>query len=101
MFKINAGYFLIQLASEREKDPVYESIGEHSRDDQMVYLGVTNPGNPRPESPQEICDRIVRAADFIPKGALLGRASRGRPHRRRVEPRCSLPAWACSSACTR
>ena len=27
MFKINAGYFLIQLASERDKDPVYESIG--------------------------------------------------------------------------
>ncbi len=47
MFKINAGYFLIQLASEREKDPVYESIGQHSREDQMCYIGVTNPGNPR------------------------------------------------------
>ena len=33
MFKMNAGYFLIQLASERDKDPVLESIGEHSRDD--------------------------------------------------------------------
>ena len=33
MFKINAGYFLIQLASERDKDPVYESIGKYSRDD--------------------------------------------------------------------
>jgi len=33
MFKMNAGYFLIQLASEREKDPVYESIGKHLRDD--------------------------------------------------------------------
>ena len=41
MFKINAGYFLIQLASEREKDPIYESIGQHSRDDQMCYIGVT------------------------------------------------------------
>jgi methionine synthase II (cobalamin-independent) len=70
MFKINAGYFLIQLASEREKDPVYESIGEHSRDDQMCYIGVTNPGNPRVETAQEICDRIVRAADFIPKERL-------------------------------
>ena len=33
MFGINAGYFLIQLASERDKDPVYQLIGENLRDD--------------------------------------------------------------------
>ena len=27
MFKMNAGYFLIQLASERDKEPVYELVG--------------------------------------------------------------------------
>jgi methionine synthase II (cobalamin-independent) len=75
MFKINAGYFLIQLASERDKDPVYQSIGEHSRDDangvpQVCYVGVINPQNPRVESPQEVCDALVRAADFIPKERL-------------------------------
>jgi methionine synthase II (cobalamin-independent) len=70
MFKINAGYFLIQLSSERDRDPVYESVGQHSRDDQMCYIGVTNPLSPRPESAQEICDAIVRAADFIPKERL-------------------------------
>jgi methionine synthase II (cobalamin-independent) len=72
MFKIDAGYFLIQLASEREKDPVYEAIGKNLRDDangvtQMAYLGVTNPGNPRVESAEEVAERLVRAADFIPK----------------------------------
>ena len=70
MFKINAGYFLIQLASERDKDPIFESIGQHSRDDQMCYLGVTVTQSPRPESAQEICDMLVRAADFIPKERL-------------------------------
>jgi methionine synthase II (cobalamin-independent) len=75
MFKINAGYFLMQLASERDKDSVYELIGKHSRDDangvpQMCYVGVVNPQNPRVESPQEICDQWVRAADFIPKERL-------------------------------
>ncbi|MDX6690923.1 MAG: hypothetical protein QOG15_2380, partial [Solirubrobacteraceae bacterium] len=70
MFKINAGYFLIQLASERDKDPVYQSIGEHSRDDQMCYIGVTVTQSPRPESAQEICDNIVNAANFIPKERL-------------------------------
>jgi methionine synthase II (cobalamin-independent) len=75
MFKINAGYFLIQLASERDRDPVYESVGQHSRDDangvaQMCYVGVTVPQSPRAESPQEICDALVRAANFIPKERL-------------------------------
>src|ERR1035441_10311122 len=33
MFGINADYFLIQLASERDKDPVYQLIGEQLRAD--------------------------------------------------------------------
>jgi methionine synthase II (cobalamin-independent) len=75
LFQMNAGYFLIQFASEREKDPVLKLIGEHSREDangvpQMCYIGVTNPQNPRVESAQEICDLLVRAADFIPKERL-------------------------------
>jgi methionine synthase II (cobalamin-independent) len=75
LFQMNAGYFLIQFASEREKDPVLQLIGEHSREDangvaQICYIGVTNPQNPRVESPQEICDLLVRAADFIPKERL-------------------------------
>jgi len=72
MFQMNAGYFLIQLASERDKDPVYESIGKHLRDDangvaQMAYIGVINPGNPRIESAEEVRDALVRASNFIPK----------------------------------
>ena len=75
MFKINAGYFLIQLASERDRDPVYESIGKYSRDDangvgQMCYVGVTVTQSPRPESAEEIRDALIRAANFIPKDRL-------------------------------
>ncbi len=75
MFQMNAGYFLIQLASERDKDPVYRSIGEHLRDDangvaQMAYIGVCVPQSPRPESAAEICDALVKASNFIPKERL-------------------------------
>ena len=71
LFRINAGYFLIQMASERDKDPVLGLIGKHSREDangvpQTCYIGVTNPQNPRVESPEEVCDELVRAAKFIP-----------------------------------
>jgi methionine synthase II (cobalamin-independent) len=75
MFGINAGYFLIQLASERDKDRVYQLIGENLRGDadgvtQMAYIGVTNPLNPRVESAEEVRDALVRAANFIPKEQL-------------------------------
>jgi methionine synthase II (cobalamin-independent) len=75
MFEIDAGYFLIQMASERDKDPVLQAIGENLRDDangvaQTAYIGVTNPQNPRVESPEEVRDALVRAANFIPKEQL-------------------------------
>ena len=75
MFGLNAGYFLIQLASERDKDRVYRIIGESIRDDangvtQMAYIGVINPLNPRIESPEEVRDALVRASNFIAKEQL-------------------------------
>jgi methionine synthase II (cobalamin-independent) len=75
MFQMNAGYFLMQLASERDKDAVYRLVGQYSREDakgvsQMCFIGVTNPQNPRVESVQEIADALVRAANFIPKERL-------------------------------
>ena len=75
LFGINVGYFLIQLASERDKDPVYQLIGENLRTDangvaQLAYIGVINPLNPRVESPEEVRDALVRAANFIPREQL-------------------------------
>jgi methionine synthase II (cobalamin-independent) len=75
MFGINAGYFLIQLSSERDKDRVYQLIGQNLRADangvaQMAYIGVINPLNPRVESPEEVRDALVRAANFIPREQL-------------------------------
>jgi methionine synthase II (cobalamin-independent) len=75
MFGINAGYFLIQLASERDKDRVYQLIGDNLRADangvtQMAYIGVINPLNPRVESAEEVRDALVRAASFIPREQL-------------------------------
>ncbi|MGQ0542153.1 MAG: hypothetical protein ACT4O9_09940 [Blastocatellia bacterium] len=68
---MDAGYFLIQLASEPDKDLVYELIGEHSRDDpngfpQVCFIGVINPQNPRVETPEEVRDDLLLAAKYIP-----------------------------------
>ncbi len=75
LFDLNAGYFLIQFASERDKDPVLRLIGQYRREDangvpQMAFIGVTNPQNPRVESAEEVRDLLLRAANFIPKERL-------------------------------
>jgi len=71
MFKMNAGYFLIQLASEADKERVYKLLGEHSREDangvpQVCFIGVTNPQNPRVETPEEVRDDLLLASKYIP-----------------------------------
>ncbi len=57
MFQMNAGYFLIQLASERDRERVYQLIGKHSRADangvpQVCFIGVINPLDPEVETPE-------------------------------------------------
>ncbi|MDQ3748197.1 MAG: cobalamin-independent methionine synthase II family protein [Acidobacteriota bacterium] len=71
MFKMNAGYFLIQLASEADKERIYKLLGEHSREDangvpQVCFIGVTNPQNPRVETPEEVRDDLLLASKYIP-----------------------------------
>jgi methionine synthase II (cobalamin-independent) len=75
LFQLNAGYFLIQFAGEREKQPVLEMIGREIRSDaegvtQVAHLGVINGLSPRVESAEEVRDLLVRAASFIPKEQL-------------------------------
>jgi methionine synthase II (cobalamin-independent) len=75
LFELNAGYFMMQCRSERDRESVYKLVGEHSRDDangvpQVVFVGVINPQNPRVESAQEVCDELVAAAKHIPTERL-------------------------------
>ncbi|KAI9802342.1 MAG: hypothetical protein M1833_001848 [Piccolia ochrophora] len=75
MFQMNAGYFLIQLASEKDKEKVYKEIGNNIRKDangvkQLAFVGVVNPLDPRVETPEEICEAIVNASNFIAKDQL-------------------------------
>lgn len=75
MFKINAGYFLIQLASERYKEQVYKDIAASLRKDAngvkpVAFIGVINGLNPRVESPEEVCNDLMTAAKYIPKDQL-------------------------------
>ena len=75
MFKMNAGYFLIQLASEDDKEHVYKLIGDNIRADangvkQVAFIGVIDPLNPTVETPEQVAADLVKAAEYIPVDQL-------------------------------
>jgi methionine synthase II (cobalamin-independent) len=75
MFKMNAGYFLMQLSSEKDKERVYKLVGQYSREDangvpQVCFIGVTDPLNPRVETPEEVRDDLLLASKYIPVDRL-------------------------------
>ena len=66
LFEVNAGNFYIQMASEVDKRRVLSIIAEHSRPDQRIFIGVIDPIDPRVETVEEVKQRVLEAAEFIP-----------------------------------
>jgi methionine synthase II (cobalamin-independent) len=71
LFNMNAGYFLIQVASEKDKERVYQLCGKHSRSNangvsQICFIGVIDPLHPKVETPEQVCNDLVLAAKYIP-----------------------------------
>ena len=75
LLQIEAGYFLVQAAGEKDSDRVARLVGQHlpnlaSGRRPRVLLGVTRPTTPRLETETEIRQQLVRAARFIPPEQL-------------------------------
>jgi 5-methyltetrahydropteroyltriglutamate--homocysteine methyltransferase len=65
LFRLDLGSFYLQLASEPDRRRVLGILRDHARPEQRIFLGVTNPIDPRVETPEEIRDRVLEAAEFI------------------------------------
>jgi 5-methyltetrahydropteroyltriglutamate--homocysteine methyltransferase len=70
LFRIGVGSVYIQLASEPDQRRVLRVIADHARHDQRIFVGVTDPIDPRVESAEEVRDRVLEAAEFIPRDRL-------------------------------
>jgi 5-methyltetrahydropteroyltriglutamate--homocysteine methyltransferase len=70
LFEMNAGRFYMQFASEEEPARVLDIVAEHSRADQTLFLGVTDVNDPRVESPEDVRDTVLRAAEHLPVDRL-------------------------------
>jgi 5-methyltetrahydropteroyltriglutamate--homocysteine methyltransferase len=66
LFTLNVRNFYVQLASEPDRERVLRIIREHSTDDQRIFVGVVDPVDPRVETVEEVCDRVLEAARYIP-----------------------------------
>ena len=100
MFDMNAGYFLIQCASEDDREKVYKLCGRHRREDadgvaQVCFMGVINPLNPEVETPEHVRDELLTAANYIPVERLGATDDCGfSPFSRDVKPQHGSPDFA-------
>ncbi len=70
LFRLKAGNFYLQLASEPEPDRVLSIVAEHLPRDARVFVGVVDPIDPCVETPEEVRDRVLAAARHIPHDRL-------------------------------
>jgi 5-methyltetrahydropteroyltriglutamate--homocysteine methyltransferase len=70
LFRLNSGRFYIQLASEPDRRRVLASIRSLLKPGQLLFVGVTDPITRRVESPEDVRNRVIEAAEFIPVSSL-------------------------------
>jgi 5-methyltetrahydropteroyltriglutamate--homocysteine methyltransferase len=66
LFRLNAGRFYLQMASEPDKKRLFPIIRELASARQLVFIGVIDPINPVIETARQVCDRVLEAASFLP-----------------------------------
>ena len=70
LFDLNVGSFYLQLASEPDKVKVLKTIKQYLKPHQTVFIGVIDVLNPLIETKEDVKDRILEAAHYIPLNQL-------------------------------
>jgi len=70
LFQLKVGNFYIALAGEKDRVHVLKIIRKHLKPEHRVFVGVVAPIDPHVETPEEVCDRVLEAAAYIPVAQL-------------------------------
>ena len=70
LFDLKVGRFYVQMASEPDRRRVLTTVRALLKPGQMFFVGVTDPNDPKIESPETVRDRALEAAEFIPMESL-------------------------------
>jgi 5-methyltetrahydropteroyltriglutamate--homocysteine methyltransferase len=66
LFQLNVTNFYVSLAGERDRIGALKLIREHLQPHHRVFVGVVAPIDPRIETPEQVRDRVLEAAKYIP-----------------------------------
>jgi 5-methyltetrahydropteroyltriglutamate--homocysteine methyltransferase len=66
LFELRAGNFYIALAGERDRRYVLKIIRRYLKPDQRIFVGVIDPVAPGIETPEDVRERVLEAAEYIP-----------------------------------
>jgi 5-methyltetrahydropteroyltriglutamate--homocysteine methyltransferase len=70
LLQLNLTHFYVALAGERDRVRVLSLIRDHMRPHQRIFVGVVAPIDPHVESAEEVRDRVLEAAEYIPLDQL-------------------------------
>ncbi|HUG53362.1 MAG TPA: 5-methyltetrahydropteroyltriglutamate--homocysteine methyltransferase [Vicinamibacteria bacterium] len=70
LFELKVGNFYIALAGEKDRVRALKIIQRYMKDDQRVFVGVVGPIDPHLDTPEEVRDRVLEAARYIPVAQL-------------------------------
>jgi 5-methyltetrahydropteroyltriglutamate--homocysteine methyltransferase len=66
LFQLNLTHFYVALAGESDRKRILGIIRDCMKPTHRVFVGVIAPIDPRIESPEEVRDRALEAAEYIP-----------------------------------
>jgi 5-methyltetrahydropteroyltriglutamate--homocysteine methyltransferase len=70
LFELTVGNFYVALAGEPDRERALAMIRRHVKPGQRVFVGVIDPTDPRVEAPEEVRDRALEAARYVPAEQL-------------------------------
>lgn len=70
LFQLKVGNLYIALAGEKDRVHVLKIIRKFLKPDQRVFVGVVAPIDPHIGTPEEVRDRVLEAAAYIPVAQL-------------------------------
>ena len=70
LFELNVGNFYIALAGETDRARVLKIIQTYMKPTHRIFVGVVAPIDPHIETAEEVSNRVLEAAAYIPAGQL-------------------------------
>jgi methionine synthase II (cobalamin-independent) len=70
LFELKVGSFYIALAGKGDRIRIFKIVRQYMKPEQRIFIGVVAPINPRIETPEAICGKVIEAAKYIPAEQL-------------------------------